>query len=361
MFMKKTSAKGRKRGYHQILGELRDQIISGKLGCSSRLPTRRELLKHYRTTPVTVNRALRLLAVHGFIVARGRSGTFVVAYPPHISDFAIAFPWARNHVPSQFYRAIQNEANKLQGQERHLQVFHGINEEGEEDGQRLLDLVETRRLAGVIFAHPPWRLANMPLIMDSGLPRVAIMQDGKNMNFPTVYPDVEGFLRKALTHLAGNGRRRVAVLMLGHDVPGKVEKTVMEEAQRQGVTILPRWIQGVGLESVAWTGQIMRALFEVDKSERPDGLVIMDDNLVEHASAGILASGVSVPEEVEVVALTNFPWLPPSDVPLKRLGYDITKLVALCMERIEQQRRGESFPQHTVLPALFDDEMNRVP
>ena len=36
--------------------------------------------------------------------------------------------------------------------------------------------------------------------------------------------------------------------------------------------------------------------------ERPDGLVIWDDNLVDSALSGIVAAGVRVPDEVSVCA-----------------------------------------------------------
>jgi len=35
-------------------------------------------------------------------------------------------------------------------------------------------------------------------------------------------------------------------------------------------------------------------------------------------------------------------------------GYDITRLVAVCLERLEQQARHERYPQHTAIPAGFE-------
>ena len=49
--------------------------------------------------------------------------------------------------------------------------------------------------------------------------------------------------------------------------------------------------------------------------DRPDALVITDDNLVPAATAGVLAAGRRVPADLEVVAHANFPHVTPSAVP----------------------------------------------
>jgi hypothetical protein len=64
-----------------------------------------------------------------------------------------------------------------------------------------------------------------------------------------------------------------------------------------------------------------------------------------------------VPADLAVVAHTNFPHPTPSAVPVARLGYDVAKLVMTCMERIDQQRRGEKPPALTLVPALWEGEV----
>jgi hypothetical protein len=91
-------------------------------------------------------------------------------------------------------------------------------------------------------------------------------------------------------------------------------------------------------------------------------VVIADDNLVEGFTVGIRDSGIRVVSGresgtipgLEVVAQANFPYPTPSAVSAKRLGYDITKLLAICLERIDQQRQGLQSPSHTAIPAEFE-------
>ena len=61
-----------------------------------------------------------------------------------------------------------------------------------------------------------------------------------------------------------------------------------------------------------------------------------------------------MPDDLLVVAATNFPNLLPSVVPVTRVGFDIPALLDLLVERLEQARRGEGPPEHTVFPAVFE-------
>jgi DNA-binding LacI/PurR family transcriptional regulator len=120
-------------------------------------------------------------------------------------------------------------------------------------------------------------------------------------------------------------------------------------------------VHGVALESSGWARQISLSLFLRRGEERPDGLIVADDNLVEAATAGVAAAGVRPPRDIEIVAMTNFPHAPAAAVPVTRLGFDISRLVAVGMESLTAQRRaGESAPQHVAMPAVFEKELDQV-
>jgi hypothetical protein len=65
---------------------------------------------------------------------------------------------------------------------------------------------------------------------------------------------------------------------------------------------------------------------------------------------------VRVPDEVAVVGHTNFPWPTPSAVPVKRLGFNVRKILAVALDLIDQQRRNEQPPHLTTIRATFEDE-----
>src|SRR5919201_1688659 len=55
--------------------ELRAEVA--RLRPGDRLPSSRSLMNRYQVSPVTVSRAIRLLAAEGLVVARPGSGTYV--------------------------------------------------------------------------------------------------------------------------------------------------------------------------------------------------------------------------------------------------------------------------------------------
>lgn len=63
--------------YRQILEKLKDQIISGKYPAGGLLPDQNTLAKEFKTSRMTVKKALDMLAIEGYIYAKRGAGTFV--------------------------------------------------------------------------------------------------------------------------------------------------------------------------------------------------------------------------------------------------------------------------------------------
>ena len=340
----------------QVVSFIRGRIVSGKLGPEDRIPTHQELERLCDAGSPTIRAAMEVLRETGFITTQHRKGTFVVPHPPHLAQFAVAFPSSPVSV-SRFYEAIRNEAEKRHQPDRRISLFHEIDSHTDaEDYQRLLGWVEAQRLAGLIFAGNPYRLARMgsPLVTKPGVWRTAIMAEEERCPFPTVYPDTRAFLPRAFNYLASRGRKRVAVVTLNIGDTALVQFNRFQAlAAEYGLTLRPHWLQAAVPGSPEWSRQTALLLLHGNQSERPDALVITDDNLVEGITEGVLAAAA----KLEIVAQANFPYATRCLVPAKRLGYDITRLMAVCLERIEQQRRGEHVPVHTTIPAVFEEEL----
>ncbi len=127
-------------------------------------------------------------------------------------------------------------------------------------------------------------------------------------------------------------------------------------ALARGLRIEPHWVQAVGIVDVRWACNTAHLLMHPNQRERPDGLIIADDNLVEPAVAGVVAAGVRVGEEADIVAHCNFPLTFNTVAPVTRLGFDARRILNLCIENIERQRRGEAVPREALLPAGLENE-----
>src|ERR1700704_20720 len=124
-----------------LLRELRQQIISGKYLAGGQLPIRSELETQFKASRVTVQRVLDRLAQDGFVVARGRSGTFVVDHPPHLCRYGMVFPFRPNDAKnwSRFFDVLRHEAQDLEFQgHRRVALYYGAEYKDDESYQSLL-------------------------------------------------------------------------------------------------------------------------------------------------------------------------------------------------------------------------------
>ena len=209
-----------------------------------------------------------------------------------------------------------------------------------------MEAAEKHQFAGIILTTPPFDLAGTPLLETPDLPRVTF-HPRPFTGIPAI--NLQGFLDKALDHLLKRGRRRIAVIILAYENPDRYLQALRE----RGCQTPPHWIHGIGLQT-HWAENCVRLLLA--GKDRPDGLIIADDNLVPDATRGIAASGVSVPDELEVVAHTNFPHPTDAAVPATRIGYSITRLLQLCIDLLDRQRAGEETPSVTEFHACRADE-----
>ncbi|WP_432840449.1 FadR/GntR family transcriptional regulator [Dactylosporangium sp. CA-092794] len=63
----------------QVLHDIRDQILSGRLRRGTRLPSEKELAAHYAVSSPTIREAIRALSAMNLVSVRHGAGTYVVA------------------------------------------------------------------------------------------------------------------------------------------------------------------------------------------------------------------------------------------------------------------------------------------
>lgn len=344
----------------QIVDSLRDAILDGTYDAGGRLPTQIELAQQFAVSGFTVQRAVDRLAREGFVRKRQRHGTRVVESPPHLTNLALVLPLdpATGAHYSKLYQALTQAAVAFQHRTaRNVFQFHGVDRHADtENRQRLLDHLQAHQLAGIIFASPPFELAGTPILDQPGVPRVCLAGRQWYPHVPAVTPDGHSFFDKALDYLAARGRRRVAMLLVPGLLPPGDEYLTQALAKR-GLSSPPHWQLTLGQVAAEGAHNCVRLLMHGAGRERPDGLIIADDNLVEHAQAGLIAAGARVPDDVEVIEHCNFPWPRANVLATKRLGYDINALLRTCVDLIDRQRRGEEAPGFSTVPAVFEEEM----
>ena len=347
---------------HDVVRVLRTNILNGRWLPGSQLPPRLELLRSLKTTPVTLHHAVQRLVNDGFLRTAAGSGTFVAELPPHLNTYAVVFiydptNWFDRQNWSRYFQALTQGAIRLQQETgKQLLMFHGIDQHADsEDRMRLIAHIERQRLAGVIFTNNPFQLEGTPILDQPGIPRVAVMAAGGNQYPHVSSVDFDGamWVDKALDYLAAEGRRRVAMIDFG--MGPDFEARVQAGLAARGMVSHRRWRQCVSLRNAEGATNAVELL--MNDRERPDALLVEDDNFVEQAVAGLVAAGVNVPLEVAVVGHANFPVAPAKLLPMRLLGYDANLFMRTAVDLIDRQRQGEKVPRETTLPALWEEEV----
>ena len=339
--------------------ELRRQIVEGRFGPGDQLPKRGELEQHFNVSPLTLGRAMNRLATDGFIYAKTGQGTFVTDDPPHLTNYGVVFP----HSPgtwNNYYESLHNATLAIQRSgARKISIYLGAEDQlYHESKERLIADVLAHRLAGLFFATPPHFHVGTPL-MDE--PRMARVTMGEYSKIPTIV--LESLIPRALDHLVERGRRNIAFLVGPVNINHSMVRLFHEAMESRGLQSRSCWEHSVSPGSAPWAKNLVEMLFRSGNPDRPDALLIADDNLVPYATAGLVAAGVRAPTQVDVVAHCNFPVITPSVVPARRIGYDCRVILEHAFAVIDAQRRGEALPATSCVAACFEEDFygNRQP
>jgi len=344
----------------QIVEALRTEIVTGAFRPGGQMPTQHELVMRFGVSGMTVQHALGELVREGFLCTLPRRGTYVASDPPHLCHYGVIFHTSPSQSARwpQFWAALEREAGAMQqAGDRLLTMFYGIH--GWTPGvdyQRLMEQVSRHQLAGLIFTSDPHHLVGTPLLTEPNIPRVAVAG-------PHCYPGVvcmrldhDSFWQRVV-ELVHRRNGRLGVLT----TPTYPTEALAKFLCERGVELRPEHIQAVSLDGAEWARNAAQLMMLLDRRRRPDVLVVADDNLVPYATAGIAASGVSVPGDVEVIAHCNSPWPMHSSVPVRRIGYDVRAILKACVDVIDAKRAGRAVPESVTIQATWQEELDGVP
>jgi DNA-binding LacI/PurR family transcriptional regulator len=161
----------------------------------------------------------------------------------------------------------------------------------------------------------------------------------------------------AFRSFAERGRRRLALITC----PGNFAsycRSIRSRTRGAPLSTRDYWLHQVSLDYPAQARQLSHLLVHKKQKERPDALIIGDDNLAEHVVQGLMDAGVRIPEELDVIAHCNLPLVTKGKLPIRHLGYDVREVLKICTDSIDRQRMGGSLKSVTRVSAKFKDNGN---
>jgi len=318
----------------EIVQDIRRQIFSGYLTPGARLPSVSQMQKQYDACHLTVRRAISHLRETGFVFSKERSGTFVNSNPPCLCNIGLVRPYYEH--PSQFVTALEREAKHISrspapdGLSRRFNLYKEIrcpNEDIRRHHRELFDAIVEHSVGGLILFGPSDALTRVIAKEYPDMPCVGF----HSIHVPgTTALQSATISEPALDLLATQGRRRPAFITVA---PNREPYTsqFIAAANARGMVSHPHWVISFYPGRVDWAQNFTMLLLK-DAHDRPDAIIIDDDNLVPAVTAGIASTGVRVPEELTVVAHTNFPWPTQAEVPVIRMGTDTRELMQTAVE-----------------------------
>ncbi len=339
-----------------VAGLLRESFVTGQWSPGTRLPTRRDLCINFDCSTITLQMAMDTLAAEGFIRSDGRHGTFVHDQPPHLTEIAVVFPpfpVEANH----FWVALDNTIKNTTFSGFKLTCWYGVDAHVDNTAYTsLCERIEQGSLAGILFVTSPFNFLKSPLLVQRpSIPRVAFASNWRHpgTSVSTVNFKYVSFAERAVAKLVQNQRRRLAIITY----PDDHYEYWLELCERNGIELRPYWYQSVSLASPNTGRNLARLLFREGQKDRPDAVIVADDNFLEPITLGLVDAGMRIPRDVGVLAHCNFPWPTKSAVPVTRLGWDTRGIIESALDVLDQTR-GKSITTQSTVDAVFEDEIN---
>ena len=124
-----------------------------------------------------------------------------------------------------------------------------------------------------------------------------------------------------------------------------------------GLQTRKSWIQYVSRDYPETIRRIVWLLYELPADQRPDGILILDDNLIEHVMLGLNDCELKVGKDVHVFAQNNWPCESPNMLPIHRFGVHTGQLLIKACRLIDDMRQGKSIPEFQSMPSWFEKEL----
>ncbi len=300
--MKKT---GVQKVPDEIVAKLKEYVRTN-LKAGDKVPSIRKLSKEWGVSHWSLRTAQALLEQEGWLQIRHGSGVYVSrrAATPTVGVFT-AFDVFQPRTSVFHHLVLRAIREYIETQGMNADIYVGRCAAGQElppeQCGRFVDDVEAGRLDGVVIVSAPSLAGWKNWIASLRFPAV-----GDHTPYEVEVPSAV-MIREAVARLRSASCRRLALLGWGGR---KIEDAFREEMTGKGLKLNERWIRGDLHPMFSGAGwEEFREIWSAER-EKPDGIVVADDVLMEEAGKAIMEMGVAVPRDLRIAALVNkgAPW-----------------------------------------------------
>ena len=337
----------------QISQRLRDEIFA-QYHPGQQLPSIAAIAKRFGVSSPSVRESLSVLEAEGLIERRTGSGTYVgdltkgrhvgVLVEEDISDPQTSYFYRR--APQQVVRFLlenHTAARLYAGRLRPRDAVHrGLT------CLEFLEAIERHRLSGVVAFTPDQTFSQWYGALEKQ--RVPVVGPSEKCMHRVIW-DSTALVRMGVDYLLGHGRRRIA--LMEYHWPADRQVRFVENFRAMlgaaGVAVNERWIRHSLIPCAPEAGwEEFRAIW-AEGREKPDGLLICNDNLFPGAVMAILQLGIRVPGNLLVVTHFNQGSGMVCPFPVVKLEFDPDGYARTAGATLLKLMRHEPVPEAPVL------------
>lgn len=348
--------------FNEIVTDLRSRIANGEFAPGEQLPLRAELLKEYDTSLGTIQKAVNLLQQEGFLTNGGPNGTRAAADSPHLFTVGIVVPTKpddEEQIWDTFFQAfaLAVEEYSYHGGPFKFKFYYGVERHSENSAayRELLEDIECRRIAGSIVLQR-MTLSERMINAVSTLPTVIF--SGRTFAAENIIPLKIDFLEMAgvgCRLLAQAGKKRPAVIA-NTGLPLDFVPEIVRRAAQQNLMTDETMVLGMCLcrEAVPWCEQLIKTLFVPSRKDRPDSMIVLNENFLDVVKNSLRQLGLS---DIPIVSHCNFPVKTPSPEKVIRVGNDIRTSLLLALAALKSKPQSNRSP--LLLPVVDELQLTK--
>ncbi|PRB70518.1 LacI family DNA-binding transcriptional regulator [Arthrobacter sp. MYb213] len=286
-------------------------------------------------SPTTVARVTDAIDKLGFV----RNDAARQLRAGHSRSFGLVILDARNPFFMDITQSAQHRALS-----NGYTILTGTSDGSESTEQKLLDLFDEQRVAGVLISPLHADLSRLWRIREAGTPVVLVDRGSGDRSFSSVsVDDVEGG-RIAARHLVDLGRKRIAFV-------GGPETIEQVRHRLEGARSIVSATAEVSLEHVTTTSlsvlegrRVGELILSRRQEDRPDAIFAANDLLALGVLQALVMSGnVQVPEDLALVGYDNIDFAESAVVPITTISQPAAEIGRTAVDvLLREAQAGEN-------------------
>jgi DNA-binding LacI/PurR family transcriptional regulator len=341
--------------YRRVYDDLLTAITTGVYRPGERLPSEAELGEHYKTSRITVAKAVSELQAQRLVSRRAGSGTHVLA--PSLSKghvFGLLIPDLGR---TEIFEPICHGMMQSPLSNAHSLLWgHSMGEaaQQEKEAEYLCHKYVAQKVSGVFFAPleftPTKDLVNKRIVSaldQAGIP--VVLLDRCYAPYPMrskcdlVGIDNHRAGYQITQHLLKQGAKRVAFVAKPHSASTVIARIAgyREAMGAFGLSLREDLVRRVDPDDPVFLRKLLDA--------KINGLVCANDFIAARIMAGLFAKGVKVPEEIRIVGIDDVKYAALLPIPLTTQHQNCADIGAMALATMLQRLEKPSLPARDVL------------